>query len=116
MTAKQPTPQGISTLAAIRERGYRNGATGAECARLSDSAAVDVPVLLAAIDAALKVADEWDALAKKLESRSEFLFERSGETAAVMLDGRSQAHKDCARALREAISRELTGQETGDDR
>lgn len=103
-------------LSGIRERGYRNGATGAECARLSDSAAVDVPVLLAAIDAALKVADEWDAQAKKLESRSEFLFERSGETAAVMLDGRSQAHKDCARALREAISRELTGQETGDDR
>ena len=25
-------------LSGIRERGYRNGATGAECARLSDSA------------------------------------------------------------------------------
>lgn len=44
-----------AALAAIRERGYRNGATGAECARLSDAAAVDVPRLLAAVEAALKV-------------------------------------------------------------
>jgi hypothetical protein len=40
--------------APIRERGYRNGATGAECARLSDAAAVDVPLLLAAVEAVLK--------------------------------------------------------------
>ena len=43
-----------ATLAGIRERGYRNGATGAACARLSDAAAVDIPLLLAALDAVLK--------------------------------------------------------------
>jgi hypothetical protein len=37
-----------STLSGIRDRGYRNGATGAECARLSDAAAMDVPLLHAA--------------------------------------------------------------------
>ena len=42
-----------SALAGIRERGYRNGATGAECARLSDAAAVDVPPLVAAVEAVL---------------------------------------------------------------
>jgi hypothetical protein len=41
-------------LAEIRLRGYRNGAGGALCARLSDCAAIDVPRLLAAVDAALR--------------------------------------------------------------
>jgi len=49
-------------LTAIRERGYRNGATGALCARLSDAAAEDVPRLLAAVEAALAMADTWDPL------------------------------------------------------
>jgi len=50
-----PDPTAASAiLAGIRERGYRNGATGAECARLSDAAAVDVPLLVAAVEAALK--------------------------------------------------------------
>jgi hypothetical protein len=48
-------------LAPIRERGYRNGATGALCARLSDAAAVDIPRLLAAVEAVLEEADEWEA-------------------------------------------------------
>ena len=46
-----------STLAGIRERGYRNGATGAECARLSDAAAEDIPRLLKALEAVLELAD-----------------------------------------------------------
>jgi hypothetical protein len=42
-----------ATLAGIKDRGYRNGATGAECARLSDAAAEDVPRLVAALETAL---------------------------------------------------------------
>jgi len=53
MTADVP-PVPSDILAGIRGCGYRNGATGAECARLSDAAAVDVPLLVAAVEAALK--------------------------------------------------------------
>jgi hypothetical protein len=43
-----------AALDEIRGRGYRNGASGALCARLSDCADIDVPRLLAAVDAALR--------------------------------------------------------------
>ena len=47
-----------SALDQIRERGYRNGVTGAALlARLSDSAAVDIPLLLAAVDKVLELTD-----------------------------------------------------------
>lgn len=42
-----------AALAEIRERGYENGARGARAARLSDAAAIDVPRLLKALEAAL---------------------------------------------------------------
>ena len=44
-----------SALAEIRGRGYRNGAACALCARLSDCADIDVPRLLAAVDAVLAI-------------------------------------------------------------
>jgi hypothetical protein len=44
----------------IRARGYRNGATGALCGRLSDCAAIDVPRLLAAVDVVLALAEIYD--------------------------------------------------------
>jgi hypothetical protein len=47
-----------AALAEIRERGYENGAHGAQAARLSDAAAIDVPRLLAAVEAVLKLADD----------------------------------------------------------
>ena len=79
-----------ATLSAIRERGYRNGATGAECARLSDAAAVDIPVLVAALEAALKLADEWKTFAAP-----------------------GDAQDECADELREAITAALAGKESG---
>lgn len=87
-----------AALSGIRERGYRNGATGAECARLSDSAAADIPVLVAALEAVLKLADNWEATAATLD----------GGTA------RANALLDCTASFRETITRELSGQETGD--
>ena len=36
-------------LVEVGERGYRHGATGRECNRLSDAAAADIPRLLSAI-------------------------------------------------------------------
>lgn len=46
-----------AALDEIRGRGYENGATGVRAERLSDAAAVDVPRLLAALDAVLEAAD-----------------------------------------------------------
>ena len=51
----ETTPDPVTAyLVEVGERGYRNGATGAECGRLSDAAAIDGPRLLAAA---------WKALA-----------------------------------------------------
>jgi hypothetical protein len=48
------TPDPLAAaLAAVRERGYRKQA-GAQCARLSDAAAEDVPRLVAAVERLLK--------------------------------------------------------------
>jgi len=68
----------------IRDRGYENGAFGAaRLARLSDSAAVDVPRLLAALDEVLALTSRW----------------------AQFGDG--SARFACAAEAREAISRAL---------
>ena len=76
-----------TTLSEIKARGYRNGATGAECARLSDAAAVDIPLLLAAVEKVLEAADGW----KYIHSAR------------------------CAREVRETITTALTGKEAGDE-
>ena len=77
-------PDPSATLAGIKERGYRNGATGAECARLSDAAAVDIPVLVAALEAALKLADEWKTFAAPGDAQDECADElRAAITAAL---------------------------------
>ena len=96
-----------AALAGIRERGYRNGATGAECARLSDAAAVDIPRLLAAVEAALKLAGDWDA-----EARGIFL--EAARTADAGEVGAASALQSSAADLREVISREITGKGESD--
>ncbi len=58
----------------------------------------DIPLLLAAIEAALKLADEWEMTAATLD----------GGTA------RANALLDCTASFREAITRELTAKEAGD--
>ena len=75
-----------TTLTGIRERGYRNGATGAECARLSDAAAADIPLLVDALEKVLKAADGW----KYIHSAR------------------------CAREVREVITTALTGKDASD--
>lgn len=79
-----------STLDQIRERARVAAVSGQD-----DGVALwigalgasqeDVPLLLAAIERALEKAAEWEAEAKRLESRSGFLFERDDQAAAVLL-------------------------------
>lgn len=52
MTSPSPDPV-TAYLVEVGERGYRKGATGRECNRLSDAAADDIPRLVAAVWKAL---------------------------------------------------------------
>ena len=88
-SADPTTPSAV--LANIKARGYRNGATGTQCARLSDAAAVDIPLLVDAVEAALKVTDRLTADALRLRST------------------RAQVREECARVFRETIEAALTG-------
>jgi hypothetical protein len=58
--------------------------------------------LLAAVDAALKLADDLDAEAARLLATAARL-----ETGATGTQNRAWAHRDCAKALREAIATAL---------
>ncbi len=59
------------------------------------TARIAMPVLLAALEAALKLADEWEEGSFRLD------------VSTTVMDG-------CARELRAAITTALTGKETGD--
>ena len=53
MSTETATDRVAAYLNQVRERGYRNGVGVTTAARLSDTAAEDVPRLLAAVDEAL---------------------------------------------------------------
>ena len=113
MTA-DPTPS--SALAGIRERiatGHRRrpecgcvrraARTPQRCGLHRDGRA---PSLLAAVEAVLELADDWDA-----EARGIFLV--AARTADAGEVGAASALQSCAADLREAISREITGKGEG---
>lgn len=104
MTADDPV---ATTLAGIRHRwearrGYSLGFDP-----------VDAPLLLAAIEAVLKLADDWAAESDELDD----LAEKPGtdEEGRPIMQGQALAYNSCAGDLREAITRELTGKEAGDE-
>ncbi len=70
--------------------------------------------LVVAVEAALKLAGEWEQDARYLDARAEQA--TAGErTASVMLSGRAQAKKDDADELRTRITAALTGPQPGED-
>ena len=102
-----------ATLAEIRAFDYKPVPQGSEVFEQAIRAARDVPRLLAlvagqraALDAVLKLADEWDAKAKKIGGQIA-LEDCNGATAGFKMIG-YQNHRDHAAALREAITAELT--------
>ena len=84
-----------------------------------DKLAARTPLLVAALEAVLKLADTWDAQANQASDRSDAANE-AGETGTFYLAaGKALTLDECTDALREAISRVLadTGQqreESGD--
>lgn len=94
-------------LGEIRMRGYRNGALGALAGRLSDCAAIDVPRLLAAVEAVLAKAEEWAPPLHPLEVLSE-----GAERSSYLFAARYE-RRDCAAELRKLIAGALLGDDDG---
>lgn len=108
MTANDPA----AALSAIRGRGYRNGARGAECARLSDAAAEDIPSLVKALEAVLKLPAEWRQESEALRDAAGKVWEDAPDAAGVRLKHAYAAgYAECAKVLEAAITRELAGEE-----
>ena len=98
-----------STLAGIREDNDRVIALCAIApAAVRQLAEHDVPALLAAIEAALKEADDWEA-----EARGIFL--EAARTSDAGEVGAASALQSAAADLRAAITAALGGKEAGDE-
>ena len=98
-----------ATLSGIRER-YAHGARITATGRDVCASADDVPLLLAALEAVLKLADEWEAKAAELHDMADRAAGRGADPYRVNEIGvRAETYSTRSRELREAISRELSG-------
>ena len=118
-----PDGRAASTLAGIKERQALASDASLGFSRMDERhdalikvAYEDTPRLLAAIEAALKAAHDWERKADEADDRAEAASGRGPAGTSLMLSSRGQALHDCSFALREAITRELTGKEAGDGR
>lgn len=103
------TDPAVSALDGIRERVATLLPMYPDSHYMIDALVQDVSRLVAAVEAALKLADDLDAEAARLLATAARL-----RTGATGTQNRAWAHRDCAKALREAITAALTGKETGD--
>ena len=110
------TDPAAARLAEIRERNERHiKAMDFTEASVSRDPAGDVRTLLGALEAARKLADEWDATAASLDASAARAAERGAMSFRTdEMAARAQAGRDCAQALRERIRAELLG-EAGTD-
>ena len=73
--------------------------------------------LLAAIEAVLEETADWKKTSAILDRRAERAADSgrlSGPATSALLSGRAQAYLDCASAVRQIITRALTGKEPAD--
>jgi hypothetical protein len=93
-----PDDRAASTVAEIRDRNidaYADGSTS------------DIPRLIKAVEAALKLAGDWESESDELDNEAE----RPGtdDEAAPICRGEAIAYHSCAADLREAITAALAG-------
>lgn len=110
-----PTPDPLAAyLAEVRARYTNvNYSIATESPRMLQAAVdstSDTLRLLAALDAVLAKAAEWDEIAATLDGHSDRAEKASQTRRSEWLSGRAQGHEDSAKALREAISRALLGE------
>jgi hypothetical protein len=92
-------------LAGIRE----NFAARSKHAQGLGASPADFRLLLAAVERALKLADELDAEAAQADARAQRADERGADSACAVLYARATALNEGARRSREAITAALTG-------
>ena len=86
---------------------------GAADAAFITNARTDVPRLAAALEAVLALAADWSETGAKLAAAADRAAERGALPERTnLMDGRAQAHQDCAAALRDHVRTALLG-ETG---
>jgi len=117
-----------STLAGVQQRADAAAAmdidvlaafNGVSIGGVIAASAVDVPPLLAAVEAVLEEAADWTKTAAILDGKAERALDTgklSGPATSALLSGRAQAYQDCAQALREAITAALLGEGAGDEK
>ena len=71
----------------------------------------DFRLLLAAVEAALKLPGEWEKKARRLNGLAG---EAKDPPSRIAISLRAQAFEDCAGKVRAAITTALTGKEAGD--
>ena len=109
-----------ATLEAIKERAKEAAAfdvdvlsafNGVSVGGVIAASAVDVPRLVAALEAVLEQADDLTRKSEALDAEAEYIAGEHPEAAAVAVlkRERSIAYDECARWFREAITRALNG-------
>jgi hypothetical protein len=71
-----------------------------------------IPLLAAAVEAALKLTGEWDTESDHLDDLAES--PGADEEGRLILRGTAQGYSDCAADLRAAIASALAGKDAGD--
>jgi hypothetical protein len=119
-------PHAIQTSRANIDRGPGNTPRDydyehSEVADLGDAdvefmthAREDVPRLLAALDAVLKRAADWESNAEECRAFAARKLECGNAIPAWISEASAGAFEDCVQALREGITRELTGEGSDD--
>jgi hypothetical protein len=115
-----PSPDRVTTeLAAIRGRQHLASDASLGFARIEERhtalirvAYEDTPRLLAAVDALLALAADWNETGAKLHDAAERADARGALPERTnLMDGRAQAYQDCAASLREYVARFLLGED-----
>ena len=115
------TPDLSSTLAGIGAdiedtvAVYNLDGAGKNSYPVSAAMSRHASVLFAAVEAVLKLADDWDGKAAAFTAAASRDGGPSRMTRA-MLNARVQVLQDCAQALREAITAALLGEGAGDEK
>jgi hypothetical protein len=106
-----------ATLAAIREDVevtadvYNLDGTGKNSYPVSAAMVRHARVAVAALEAALALADDWEQRAANHERQAKALRDNGGMLVPAAQEARAQTYRANATALREAITTALTGEE-----
>src|ERR1035441_671194 len=99
------TPDPARVYIAVVREDLRSGYSEAAADRIREQ---HIPALLAAVEAALRLADDWAKSAVEFDAMAERAAARGADPMrTTLLSARAQAHQDCAQALQAAVREQL---------